>query len=152
MFSLVYLTWEGYGLLLPVFLLAMFVFRWDDWHWMKSPTLWTVALLATAVVVLELMLAGDFPSRPTCDWPGIAPLADSYSRLLLPETDFLGLLANLSGGKPRHPDYPSLAWPPVNQAGSPSGLFVFGDCPFLSISHLFFGELLTSLFLRMFPV
>ncbi|MDD5640174.1 MAG: glycosyltransferase family 39 protein [Syntrophales bacterium] len=53
-FSLTYLTWEGYGLLLPVFLIAMFAFRGEDWSWMKSSALWFAALGIMAVVVMEL--------------------------------------------------------------------------------------------------
>jgi hypothetical protein len=55
-YAFAYLTWEGLGLLLPVFLLSLFVFRWRDWSWMKSGPLWTIGLGITVIVVIEFCL------------------------------------------------------------------------------------------------
>jgi len=52
-FTLMYLSWEGTGLFLPVFLLSLLVFRNRDWGWMKSKMLWLVGLTAVLVVYLE---------------------------------------------------------------------------------------------------
>jgi 4-amino-4-deoxy-L-arabinose transferase-like glycosyltransferase len=53
-FACTYLSWEGTGIILPAFLLALLVFRQDYRTWMKSGVLWTVALIVCAVVFLEL--------------------------------------------------------------------------------------------------
>ncbi|MBM4283656.1 MAG: hypothetical protein FJ128_00185 [Deltaproteobacteria bacterium] len=53
-FPLTYLSWEGTGFLLPAFLLSLFVFRRQNWNWMKSGVLWGIALTALVVVFLEM--------------------------------------------------------------------------------------------------
>ncbi len=61
-FAAAYLSWEGLGLLLPIFLLSLFLFRSQDWSWMKSGPLWILALGATVVVFVEM--CGRFTAAP----------------------------------------------------------------------------------------
>ncbi len=54
-FSLGYLTWEGFGYILPALLFATFFLKGRDLSWMKSWPLWVAAIAASTVVLLQLL-------------------------------------------------------------------------------------------------
>jgi len=87
-FPFAYLTWEGHGMLLPVFLLSLFVFRRQDWSWMKSRVLWTGVGIAILVVFLELCWRlASFPPYVQIGLE-LRHLRSPILAFLLPETDF----------------------------------------------------------------
>jgi hypothetical protein len=52
-FILTYLTWEGTGLLLPAFLVALLTLTGKDLTWLKCKSLWLAAAMISVVVILQ---------------------------------------------------------------------------------------------------
>jgi uncharacterized membrane protein len=52
-FTLTYLTWEGTGLLLPAFLVALLMLKGKDLTWLKCKSLWLAAAMISIVVILQ---------------------------------------------------------------------------------------------------
>jgi 4-amino-4-deoxy-L-arabinose transferase-like glycosyltransferase len=151
-FSLAYLTWEGYGVLLPVFLLAMFVFRWDDWQWMKSPTLWSVALLASVVVILEL--CWRLISLPPFLLIGqeLRHLRTPTLAFLLPDTDFWVSWREFFWGENRAVlTFIALAGLPLIRRDRPLAYLYLVIVPFPICLTFFLESSLPHYFYGMFP-
>jgi hypothetical protein len=52
-FILTYLTWEGTGLLLPAFLVALLMLTGKDLTWLKRKSVWLAAAMISVVVILQ---------------------------------------------------------------------------------------------------